>query len=200
MGLIEIAGRSDEQTFRQRWSHLLTLLLAVVALLYGLNLRSNVLNATTLYNNVRAGISANYPMNWLIDEQGSYVFRVRDMSRMGFKTTIQVETVPIGLATTEQNVLTTLNINRPQFLNTYNPIAIRDYTLPDESSGKLMTYTFVSTESNPFLEAIPTVVIGQDVLTIRGGQAIIITFLADSQTFDQDIAIFNRFLRNLEFQ
>lgn len=200
MTLIEITGRSQEPTFRQRWSHLLTLIVAGLALLYGLNLRNNVINATTPYTNVRAGISANYPLNWLIDEEGDYVFRVRDMARMGYKTSIQVQTVPLGPSTTAQNILNNLNINRPEVLDAYNPINTEEITLPDESPATMLDYTFVERDPNPFLESVQVVVIGRDILTIRGRQAIIITFRADAQTFDDDLAVFERFLSSLEFE
>ncbi|GAB4519099.1 MAG: hypothetical protein OHK0046_27620 [Anaerolineae bacterium] len=200
MTLVEINDYGDAPTFRQRWSHLLTLILAGLMLFYGLNLRSGLINAATPYTNVRAGITVNYPLNWLIDEEGDYVFRVRDMSRVGFKTTIQVETRPIGPQTTAQNVLNTLNINRPQTLEAYNPIATSEITLPDESPGTVLDYTFVARDPNPFLESVQVVVLGRDILTIRGSQAIIITFRTDAATFDTDVAIFERFLDSLRFQ
>ena len=42
------------------------------------------------YVNSEVGIRALYPQHWLIDTSGDYVFRVRDLSQLGFKTTIQV--------------------------------------------------------------------------------------------------------------
>ena len=200
MSLIEITGQEEEFTRAQRWSHALTLIVGLLTLLYGVNLRANALNATVEYVNVRAGIRAHYPRHWLLDEVGDYVFRVRDMGRIGFKTTISITVRPVGTNMTERNVLDTLNIIRPRTLATYSILSIGDYTLPDESLATVMTYTYVAVETNPFLESVPVVVVGQDILTLRGGQAIVITFRADSLTFDQDLAIFNRFLENLEFE
>lgn len=200
MALIEITEQGEGLTLQQRWSHIFTVGVALLALLYGLNLRASTLNATAVYTNVEAGIRVNYPQNWLIDEEGDYIFRVRDMTRIGFKTTIRLETLAVGPTTTERNVRDTLNINRPLTLDTYNVLNVSDYVLPDENEASLMTYTFVDTDTNPFLESVPTVVIGQDVITIQGGQAIIISFLADASTFDNDLTIFNNFLNSLEFR
>jgi len=199
MELIEITGQEEEFTRRQRWSHALTVIVGVVVLLYGLNMRAGALYATTIYDNAQAGIRANYPQNWLLDESEDYVFRVRDMARIGFKTTILITTQPIGPDMTERNVLDTLNITRPLIMAAYNILSIGDYTLPDGTPATAMNYTYVAVDTNPFLESVPAVVLGQDIITIRGGQAIIITFCADAQTFDQDSAIFNRFLASLEF-
>lgn len=199
MSLIEITGFEDEQTRQQRWSHFLTLLVAALMLFYGWNTRSNALNATVPYNNIRAGIAVNYPQNWLIDEDGDYILRVRDMSRVGFKSTILIQTRPIGADATPRTILDTLNINRPRTLVGYDTLSTEEIMLPDDSPAVAMNYTFVATESNPFLESFPIVVAGRDILTVRGGQAIIITFRTEAQTFSDDLAILNRFLASLEF-
>ena len=200
MTLVEITGQDEGFSRQQRWSHALTLLVGVLVFLYGLNMRDAALNATEIYTNVQAGIRVDFPKTWLLDEGGDYVFRVRDMSRIGFKTTISITVRPVGAGMTGSNVLDGLNITRPQTLATYGILSTEDYTLPDDSPATAMNYTYVEVENNPFLDSVPVVVLGQDILTIKGGQAIIITFRADSQTFDQDIAIFNRFLESLKFE
>lgn len=199
MTLVEITGRDEIFTRQQRWAHLLTIIVAGILFLVGLNLRANILNATTPYSNVQAGIRARYPANWLLDESGDYVFRVRDMTRVGFKTTIRVEARPIGPGTTARSIFDALNTDRPQTLPAYRAFPWEEYILPDETAAVAMSYTFVAVETNPFLESLPIVALGLDILAIKGGQAIIITFRSDAGTFEKDIAIFNRFLESLEF-
>jgi hypothetical protein len=199
MSLIEISGRSEDPTRQQRWSHLLTLILGLLAFVIGLNMRADALYAATPYTNVQAGIRVEYPRNWLIDFEGDYVLRVRDMSRVGFKTAIQISLRPVGINTDEYSVFRSLNITRPQTLVAYRPLSIEPYLLPDETEALAMRYAYAATEANPFLESRPVIVDGLDVLIIRGSQAIIITFLADAQTFDQDLAIFERTLQTVEF-
>lgn len=189
----------NELTFRQRWSHYLAIIFCLVGVVIGLNLRDAALNATTLYVNSQAGINAQYPANWLIDESDSYVFRVRDVSRPGFSTTIQVATRPVSALTSTRNVLDDLNLNRAQTLAAYEVLAEEAYTLPDEVAATAMTYTFVDTQDNPFLQGIPVVVQGLDILTIRGGQALIISFLTDASVFEDTLPVFEQFLSNLEF-
>lgn len=199
MAVIEILGR-DERTERQfRLGHLLTVALIVVGMLYGLNLREGALFATQQYNNVQAGISMNYPVAWLLDTDGDYVVRLRDMRRIGYKTTIQIALAPAGGSASNRNILDVLNISRPLRLNSYDVQAIEPYTMPDGTAATRMTYTFVDDEPNKFLQTVPVVVIGWDVLVRRGEQALIVTFRSDANTFESDLIIFERLLSSLEF-
>ena len=195
----EIGGSQAEYTRQQQWSHFATLLVAVFALLFGLNMRANTLNATTLYDNLQAGVRVNYPANWLIDERGDYVFRVRDMTRIGYKTSMQIATQPVGDATSESFVQNQLDLRRALTRGEYTRLSSEPFTLPDDISALRTEYTFVSKEINPFAEPVLIPVRGVDIITLQGGQAIVITFLADALTFAEDVTIFERFLNNLEF-
>jgi hypothetical protein len=183
----------------QRWAHYLIVAFSLAALFIGVNLRDSTLNATTLYSNVQAGIEAEYPRNWLLDEEGDYVFRVRDMSQIGFKTTMQVTTRPVSGETTERNILDSLILNRAQILDGYRVIAIDPFTLPDESTAVQMISGFIAAEPNPFLQSVPISIETIDIITIQRGQAIIITFQSDAQFFEQNLPIFQQFLASLEF-
>lgn len=199
MSVIEIVGRRDEITQRQRWSHYFVLIYGVIALLIGVNLRDSALNATVPYANSQVGIRAYYPQNWLLDSDGPYVFRVRDMSQRGFKTTIQLDVQPVAINTTARNLLDQLILSRAQTLSAYSVLAREPYILPDEREATAMTYTFVESETNPFLESLPIVVEGLDIITIQRGQAIIMTFLSDASTYESNLPIFERFVNDLEF-
>jgi len=195
----EIGGLQDEYTRQQRWAHLLTIGAAILMILYGLNVRAGTINATQIYDNAAAGVRVNYPANWLIDESSPYVFRVRDMTRIGFKTTIQIETRPAGSQSTPSTIMSQLDLNRAPITDSYDRIENNEtYIFSDETEGLRGEYAFVFQDPNPFLQSIPIVVRGTDVITIRGGQAIIITFLVDATAYDSNIAIFERFLASLE--
>jgi hypothetical protein len=200
MTLIEIDERREELTQRQRWSHYFVFIYALIAIFIGFNLRSTTLDATTPYVNSQVGIRAFYPQRWLIDTSGDYIFRVRDLSQSGFKTTIQVDVQPVTINTSARNLLDTLTLNRSQTFSGYKVRSQQDdYKLPNGQPATAMRYVYVVGDNNPFLQTIPSVVEGLDILTIRRGQAIIITFLSDSQTFDDNLPIFERFLDDLEF-
>jgi hypothetical protein len=199
MTLIEITEQQDSLSFQQRWSHYLVVILGIVGLIIGVNLRDSTLNATTIYTNSQAGIQAAYPQNWLLDEGGDYIFRVRDEAHIGFKTTMQVAARPVSANTSMRNVLDALTLSRSQTLAFYSVLSEEPYTLPDESSATAMSYTYVSGDPNPFLQSVPVVVEGFDILTIKRGQAVVITFLSEAPAYEENLPLFNQFLSNLEF-
>lgn len=199
MTVIEIGQQRPELTQRQRWSHYFVFIYAAFAVLVGINLRDTALNATTLYTSPEAGIRAQYPRNWLIDTQGEYVFRVRDMARTGFKTTLQVNIIPVTVNTAARNVLDNLILTRQQTLAAFSVLARESFTLPDGTIATSMTYTFVSRDEDPFLQGVPTVVEGIDVLIVEGGQVLVVTFLADVDEFIDLLPVFERFLNALSY-
>ena len=195
-------GREDESQFtqRQRWSMYLTVSFSLLAFFLGLGFRDSLLNATTTYINREVGIEANYPQNWLIDSDGDYVFRVRDVSRLGFKTTIQVAIRPLGSrSSAARNVFDALTLGRSQVLGQYDVQSVADMVLPDGTQAMTMSYSYVAADTNSFLEALPVVVQGLDVLIMRRDQAIVITFLSDVAAYEQDFSLFERFLQDLRF-
>ena len=180
MTLIEVNERHDEITQRQRWSHYFVFIYAFIAVFIGFNLRSATLDATSAYVNSQVGIRALYPQHWLIDTSGDYVFRVRDLSQTSFKTTLQVQVQPVTINTSARNLLDTLTLNRSQTLSGYKVRSQQNnYKLPNGQAATSMSYVYVVGDDNPFLQTIPSVVEGLDILTIRRGQAIIITFLSN---------------------
>ena len=200
MSLVETNIPNETQlTQRQRWAIYLSYAVIIVGLYLGFSLRENSLNRTTVYTNVEAGITALYPARWLLDEAGDYVLRVRDMSNRGFKTVIQVSTLPVTADTVERNLLDRLSLNRSQTFIDYNVLGYSDYVLPDESPAIAMSYTFVSRDTSPFLEGVSSVVVGLDILTIQRGQALILTFRADSNTYEQELPTFEHFIQDIDF-
>jgi hypothetical protein len=190
----------QEFTPRQRWNQYIAWLFTIIGILAGINLRDEVLYSTTQFIDAEVGISAQYPKDWLIDTQGDYVFRVRDISRIGYKTTIQITTRALGAATTSRNLFDSVNLGRYPVLAAYRVLSIDDqFVLPDRSQAAAMNYAYADAGGNTFLQDIPIVVRGIDILIIKRGQALIITFLSDASTFDHDYPTFERFLETLEF-
>ncbi len=194
-------GRSPavQITPRQRWSIAFSYMLIVIGLLLGVNQRDSLLNQTSLYSNNTAGISASYPARWLLDESQDNVFRIRDMSHLGFKTTIEVRSLPVGGDGAERNLLDHLSLQRSQVFIDYSVLGYDTFRLPDDSQAVTMTYTFVSRHASPFLEGVSSVVNGLDILTIRRGQALVVSFRAESSQYERELQTFYRFIENLEF-
>lgn len=199
MTIIEVISSGRGLNLRQQWAHILTMALGFVMLALGMNIRSGVISAVVPYSNVQAGITAFYPERWLLDRGQDYVFRVRDMTESGFKTTIQVSTRPISGDTSERNVLDSLSLSRSQTFTDYSVLAVEPFSFQDGVEAQAMFYTYVSRQASPFLEGVPAVVLGLDILTLSRGQAIIITYRADANVYDANRHYFDRFLSTLEF-
>lgn len=199
MTFVEVLESVGGLSYRQRWSHYFVLVFSALALLIGVNLRDSILNATTLYVDSRSGIRVRYPQNWMIDTQGDYVLQVRDTAQLGFNTTIQVSVVPVGAGMQAKNIFDSLSLSRLQTLAAYQVLSIQPFVLSSNENVNAMNYVYATAQGDPLLQSVPLIVHGIDVLTIRRGQAVIVTFLADSSLYDQEYPLFQRFLSNLEF-
>lgn len=188
----------DKLSFRQRWGHYLTLISFVVTLMAAFFLRDRTVNRLVFYQDIETGIRAAYPANWLIDRTGSdYVFRVRNMRLQGFKTTIQVSVIPIGRDTSERNIADSLAVQRSRQLIDYRLLSVTPTSF-NGTAADVVTYTFISRDPSPFLESVPTVVLGEDIIVFSRGQAIVLTFRADATVFQDEYVRFQRFLNSLE--
>jgi hypothetical protein len=198
--IIDLSAQTEELTQRQRWSHYFVLIFAVIGLLIGINLRDSTLNARISYSDLEAGIRASYPNRWLVDTSGEYIFRVSNVVQTGFSTSIAVDLQPISISTTSRNFLDSISLNRSQTLTGYRILEIDNlYALPDGRMATAMSYTFVTTETNPFLNAVPVIVEGLDIIDLREGQALIVSFLSDASYFDQNLVILEQFLVDLRY-
>lgn len=62
-----------------------------------------------------------------------------------------------------------------------------------------MTYSFVARDASPFLQGLSSVVSGLDILIVRRGGAVIVSFRADSRIYEREISTLRWFIENLEF-
>ncbi len=200
MGIVIERPSSTGTDQRQRWSNIFTILYAGLALFLALQIKNATESATVIYADPQVGITAQYPQNWLIDTGGDSVLRVRNVSADGFKTSIQVQVLPVNVEITERNLIDDLILSRSQTLASFDVLAREGITLgEDERPATAMTFTYVDSEQNPFLESLPIVVEGMDVISTQGGQALIVTFLSDASTFQANLPTFQRFLNDLDF-
>jgi hypothetical protein len=186
-------------TRNQRWANMLVVVVAVVGLSIGLLIKNQAVSSTVPFRDLAAGILAQYPERWLLDTGGEYVFRVQDPESPGFRTTLQVDVVSIGEDAAARNIIDTLTLERAQTLAAYRILRNVPYTLPDGESATYLDYAFVSAENNPFLESLPVVVRGVDIISIKRGQAIVVTFRVEADQFDEEFWRLEQFLASLEF-
>jgi hypothetical protein len=189
----------QQATTHQMWANLLALGVVVVALAAGWVLRLNAREATEYYQDPTAGIEIERPVGWLLDSQGDYVFRLRSPAALPFKTTLQVSVLTIGPDATGRNVLDALTLRRSANLSGYRVLSVSDPVDVPNSPVVEMRYAYVASETNPFLEALPIVVMGVDMVFLKGDQAVIASYLADPARFDAEYFRFEQFLASLRF-
>lgn len=184
--------------FNQRWNNYLAVALAAVVLFVGLGLRSAALGATQTFEDLEAGVRAQVPRGWLLDAESSeYVFRAEDPSALPFKTLLQVAVLPIGPDATPNTVLDLLNMERSPRFATYTELSRTSETLRDDPALR-MVYAYTEFERDPFQATRPIGVEGVDVVVLRRGQAVIITYREEGSSFDDHLYRFDRFLQTVE--
>lgn len=194
-------GRVEEEESQRITIH--SILIAVTALgmiVLGLVMRNSAFTATIAFNDEVNGIRAQIPANWLIDQtsEEDYIFRAENTGGRPFQTIIQVSVKIVGPDATPRNVVDLLEVEGPTKLAQFRVLSVEDIMLGDDEANRII-YTYVETEPNPFLEAVPIVVQGMDIVVKRGNQAIILTYRDASVAFDLNQFYFDRFLATVEY-
>lgn len=184
--------------FNQRWNTYLAILMVFVVIFLGLTMRASSLNATEQFEDLEAGVRAQIPSGWLLDNNSSaYVFRVQDPDALPFKTTLQVSVMTVGPDATPNTILDILYLQRAPRLANYQELTRSDVTLRDDEA-KRMTYAYTEFERDPFKASTPLVVQGVDVVVLRRGEAVIITYREESTAFADNLYRFENLLATVE--
>lgn len=182
----------------QRWNSFLAIGMVFVMLFFGLSLRAGNLNATQQFEDLEAGVRAQIPVGWLLDNNSSeYIFRVQDPDALPFKTLMQVSVMTVGPDATPNTILDILNIQRAPRLSNYQELSRTDMFLRDDEA-KRMTYAYTEFERNPFQSSVPLVIQGIDVVVLRPGEAVIITYREERTVFEDNRYRFENLLATVE--
>jgi len=184
-------------------SQVLNTLFAIVTALgmmaFGLSARSSALNATLPFVDAESGVRARLPAGWLLTtDDPAFVVQAQDPSAIPFKTVLRISLLPVGEATTPRNVVDNLTLERAGRLANYRVLSVDPFSFGEDPAIEL-NYAYVQDEINPFVNAVPLVVQGRDVVIIREGGALIATYLEERSRFAANEAIFEVFLASLEF-
>lgn len=185
-------------TRNDRFSVILVMMLVTFAIGFGLILQQQTSTQTIRYESRTAGISAQYPAGWLIDERGDYVARMRDPRARPFKTQFTIAAVPSGGQTTTRNILDGLTIQRSADLAAYRVLSIEDFTRGTTKYTEL-NFAYVDADPNPFIQRLPVVILGLDVVIPNGSRSIIVTYMADQDSFDKQRPVFDRFFSSIRY-
>jgi hypothetical protein len=176
-----------------RYGSALAVIVTAGALVLGMLLRQSQLSSTIPFVDRTAGIQTRYPAEWLLDTEGDYVMRVSDPAARPFKTAYQIQVVPSSPQTSVRNVLDNLTLQRSSELAAYRVLSVQEVS----EQVTRMDFAFVDTDPNPFLERLPVVVLGTDLVVLEGDRAIVITLLASENTYARELPRFERFFAAL---
>jgi hypothetical protein len=182
-----------------RIASILVVLMITLALMFGLGIRQRELGRTVSHVDREAGIEMRYPAGWLLDSADpAYTLRVSDPNARPFKTLYQITIVPASGQTTVRNVLDTLTLQRSSELSAYRVLDVGQQSLGGQDLIR-MNFVFVETDPNPFIQRLPVVVLGTDVVLIDAERAIVVTYMAKQDTFERGLPGFERFLASLRY-
>lgn len=185
-------------TRNDRFAEMLVVIITLAALGLGLLMRQSNTSQTWLYVSREAGIEAFYPAGWLVDEGGNYVARIRDPKARPFKTQFVISSIPASGQTSVRNVLDSLTLQRSIDLSAYRVLSVEEVTV-DGISQTRMTFAYVDADPNPFIQRLPVVVIGTDTVILDGNRALVITYMSDQESYDDNLPAFQRFLASLQY-
>jgi hypothetical protein len=133
-----------------------------------------------------------------VDEGGNYVARIRDPKARPFKTQFVISSIPASGQTSVRNVLDSLTLQRSIDLSAYRVLSVEQATV-DGVSQTRMTFAFVDADPNPFIQRLPVVVLGTDIVILDGNRALVITYMSDQESYDDNLPAFQRFLASLRY-
>jgi hypothetical protein len=169
-----------------RWFSLLVIAVVAVALLLGWRVKAAAESRATLYE--AEGLKLRYPAGWVRAEAKSPVLlQVEDRMSNEFPTglTVQKRPVPASLAKPLAAVQQTLALERAQQWNAYRELDMEEGVTVGGHSGLHVTFAYVESRANPFLQSLPVVVRGEDYYFDQNGQAYIFTLTASEANYGQ---------------
>ncbi|MBN1121531.1 MAG: hypothetical protein JXJ17_10660 [Anaerolineae bacterium] len=190
--------RRSLYTKNDRFGEVLVIALFVVFFGLGLLIQQRASNRLWTYSSREAGIDATYPAGWLLDEQGDYVARFIDPKKRPFKTQFMISVVPAGGEASIRTVLDSETVQRSSDLAAYRVLEVGEST---EMFGDTVTmdFAYVDADPNPFVQRLPVVVLGRDILFRDGDRVVILTYMAQADSFDEGLPTFERFLSSIQY-
>lgn len=194
----QLEESASDLTRNDRLATALILVLVASLILAGLIIRQRTTTATWQYSSREEGLEVAYPAGWLIDEQGGYVMRARDPKARPFNTRYQIVAVPAGAQASIRNVLDGLTLQRSTDLAAYRVLSVEEANL-DGTTVTEMNFAYVDADPNPFVQRLPTVILGRDIVIRDGDRAIVATYMTDRDSFEAGLPDFERFVGSLSY-
>jgi len=195
------AAPSFRITERDRWSNLLAVGLAAIALLAGLLVRDSAMNRTQAYTDP-SGVTFAYPAGWRVNasEAEAGVLRIREHAPSGYPTTFELRWMPVDPAAGDADALATaantLALNRGRDYAAFQLFDILAGQTVKGLPGATASCVFVDAGGNAFQEQLPSVVLCEDRLARQDDRVYIFSLLATEGNRADDLPAFRAFVES----
>ena len=195
--MTESTSNSNTLSLGDRFSDVVVVAIALIALLAGWFYKSSVENRSVVLQT--SAISALTPQGWhTLEPQGNEVLHVSDPLSTGFGTTYSVQYIPIEAGSAVGQAASLLTLQRGQHLTAYRVLEQKKVTVYGKPAYEV-SYVFVETDPNLTRNEFPNIVLGLDYIYLTGDHAVVVTYWADQQNFEYDLGRFQLFLKSLKF-
>ncbi len=187
---------------RDRWADWAVVGVLVIALLLGWVVMALAESSTETFTANQASLTVHYPTDWLIRESDEVAFRAIDPASGAFKTTYEVQVVPIQ-ATENPTPTLSVALNNASLARAgeYSAYRLFDVVRDKDLDGQPTmeaTYVFVQKGSDLFRQDMPIVVLGLDIAVTEGERAYIFSLMAAEENFGEAEKDFRKFVRKAE--
>ncbi len=175
----------------------IVLALVAVALLLGWFVRTAAEGRSVAYE--VEGVRVHYPADWVrANVQTPLLVQAEDRMAKGFRTTLALQRRPLPLQMPKPlaALQQTLSLERASAWTAYRELQVEESVSVDGRTGMHVTFAYVETNPNPFLETLPVVMRGEDYLFPQDNQAYIFTLTAAEGNYAQAQQALRAFMRS----
>jgi hypothetical protein len=187
---------------KDRWADWAVVGVLVLALLLGTSVMAVAEGQTVKAANAEAGLTVRYPKGWLLKPAESLSFQAVDPSAGDFKTTYQVQSMPVGASEPTTPTLTlalnNLSLSRAQRETAHRLFEVAEGPPLDGRPTMEAGYAYVVKGNDLFTQRMPVVVQGVDIAVAQDGRIVVFTLLASQDAFASAEKDFRRFVELAE--
>lgn len=192
---------SKAQTSRaQGLAEWMVILLVAIALIAGWGLKASAENAVERYS--ANGITLSYPAHWMPSRPSDGSLRFRDTQAGGVPATITVR--PASACSAEAAAATVaaeaegLILTHGSNLTAYSTLSTASAAFRGQPARRV-SYAYVQDNANAFLQSLPVVMLGEDLVTYQQGQVYVISLRATQGEFAAAQGKFEALLGSIAF-
>ncbi|MBN2003320.1 MAG: hypothetical protein JXA21_08185 [Anaerolineae bacterium] len=171
----------------------------VLALVLGLLLRNSTLYSTEKFAFDNLGITGRVPAGWLKEFGSDPLLRVRNPMAGEFSPMLELRTRPLAAEADVALVLDALALDRAASVDAYKALGVTQ-VLVKEDTATQRRFAYVEVNHNPYIDRLPVVVEGVDLALRHEGRVVVVTFVAEKDSFDLYYRYFRTFVEGLEFE